>query len=337
MVKENGANNILSSTHERAIAWDNIETLLRIEKERYSYQRALKKIITGVFQQYVPVGTTIFEVGAGQGFLKDFVPPAYHSQYFTSDYNFGNLRAGTQRRDLQAVAASANNLPLKRDSIDVVIDMDAYDTIPNLQEAMDETFRVLRPDGKFIHFQANLPSDDTVWNDHPEMVFFPTWRGADKGPEMIGVKRDELEKELNHLRSPQAVQIRRFIDGFLRDQRKSYINTLGSPLFRELTEVIGKTLNIIPVDKFDIPTLHEYFKDKLIITAAQAGLSVTEAGYRGASIIVPRSDSQMSYPLNNEFSLYSGTFTVSQNRVLTSLESQDVVERANILVVVAKK
>ncbi|NLD46547.1 MAG: class I SAM-dependent methyltransferase, partial [Clostridiaceae bacterium] len=141
----------------KAEIWNNPEGLLSIEMGRYPHERALRKIVSDVFRQYVPDGANVFEVGAGTGYLKELIPAEYHGSYISSDYNLRNLHEGQRRRNLQIQQASAYNLPLTDGSQDCIVDMDAYDAFPDLQGAMNEINRVLKPDGTFIHFQVNYP------------------------------------------------------------------------------------------------------------------------------------------------------------------------------------
>jgi len=341
MAKEDRRNTNLA-TINAARNWGDPKALLRVEKEKHPFQRALGVIVGDVFSQHVPHGATVFEVGAGQGFLKDLVPSTYRYQnkYISSDYHAGNLHAGKQRRELLAVAASATHLPLPAASVDVVTGMDSYDTLPRLQDAMDEAYRVLRPGGTFIHFQATVP-EETVWFDHPDMIFFPTGRGNRRGPQMIGIKRNILERVQEFpptYLAPEFDSLRRdVIDDFLTAPGETYHEIVKSDQIGEASDVLELILDTLPVDKLEVPNVHSYFQNKLYRTASNAGLEVVESNFRGANVSVSRSESQNAYPEANTFRLNAGSYSHYQHPWLAQSEFQGVMENANLLVVVAKK
>lgn len=326
----------LYTEQERANAWNNPDVIVRIEEQRYPTQRALAKIISDVFRQHVPQGSKVFEVGAGSGYLKDLIPQEYHQSYISSDYNIGNLVAGQKRRELQIQQASASRLPLASNSIDCVVDMDAYDTLPNLQDAMNEAQRVLTPpNGTFIHFQVNLPSDDTVWVNYPDMIFFPQRSDAKKRrSSMVGIKREDLIRGVEHIKTPP---FKRIVEDFLRNKVEAYVNIEASPNLEEMTDLIHELLDAMPVDKYYVPSLPDYFKSKLEKTATQARLEIVESQFRTTSLILQRSKSQMQHPKHNAFALENGSARFHTNPELKISGSSNVIEKATMLVFVAKK
>lgn len=201
------------SETQAAKIWDNPKGLTQVEEQRYPVERALSKIIGDAFRRYVPVGSLIFEGGAGLGYLKSLVPAEYQQRYFSSDYNVGNLREGLKRRSLTALAASVYELPIQDDSVDCLVNLDAYDTLPNLGRALEEVKRVLRPNGFFMHFQVNFPSDDTVESDYPDYIFFPAKQDektAARGM-MMGVTPENLREGLKYI---TTTPFRAIIQGF---------------------------------------------------------------------------------------------------------------------------
>lgn len=323
--------------HESAAIWNNPDTLARIEEARYPTQRALGKIVSDVFRQYVHQGSSVFEVGAGLGFMKDLVPLEYHQSYISSDYNINNLRVGKKRRKLTIQQAAASNLPLANDSTNCIVNMDAYDTLPNLQEAMNEAQRVLTPSGMFIHFQVNYPSDDTVWVDHPDLIFFPArYDELQRRSSMVGVNKEDFERGLGHLgKAPEP--FRKIMEDFSQDPSGAYVRAESYPNPQVIVDLVHDLLDAMPIDKYYIPSLNDYFKNKLGEKAIRAGLTIAESQFRGTSLRLPRSSSQLRHPQYNEFAIENGSSRIYTNRILELSGSNDVIEKATMLVFVSKK
>lgn len=320
----------------KADMWSNRpEFLDKIEKGRYPHERALRKIMSSIFEQYVPLGSSIFEVGAGLGYLKTLVPVEYHGSYVSSDYSIENLRAGQRRRELKIRQASAYNLPLRNDSQDCVVSMDAYDTFANLGKAMKEVKRVLKPGGTFIDFQVNTPSDDTVQEDYPDLVFFPPrYDQKHTGIQLVGMTRENFVKGVATIKTPGA---RQAFESYLADPENRYKEMMNRTNAIEIINALHILLDAMPVDRTIISSLPDYFMGKMERKANQAGLRVVESEFRGTSIIAKRSPSQMKYPDYNQFSLEQGLSFVTKNSELRMRGSNDVIESASMLVFVVKK
>lgn len=273
--------------------------------------------------------------GAGLGYLKSLVPTEYQQRYFSSDYNVGNLREGLKRRSLSALAASAYELPLQDDSVDCLVNLDAYDTLPNLDRALAEVKRVLRPNGFFMHFQVNYPSDDTVEADYPGYVFFPSkyYKDQVRGM-MMGVTPENLREGLKYI---TTAPFRGVIQDFLDDYDKAFVNAVQYPEPWIITGVIYQILDAMPVDKVVIPSLPDYFRNKLHTTSFRAGLQVVESEFRGTSLRLDRSQSQLGrYADYNQFSVEQGSSLFNTSTELKMSGSRQIIEKASILVFVAR-
>ncbi len=320
----------------KAEMWRNKpEFLAQIEKGRYPHERALRKIISGAFKKYVQPGSSIFEVGAGLGYLKTLVPAEYHGSYVSSDYSLGNLRAGQEKRELKIQQASAYRLPVSKESQDCVVNMDAYDTLANLGKAMEEVKRVLKPDGTYIHFQVNLPSDDTVQEEHRDLIFFPPrYDQRHSGTQLVGMTRKEFEKGIATIETPDVVKGLKY---YLADPEKAYARMEAFSNNTKVINALHVFLDAMPFEKITIPSLQAYFQSKMERKTTEAGLRVIESKFRGTTFIGKRSASQMHYPDYNQFSLEQGFSYVTKNSELKNRGSKDVIESASILVFVAKK
>jgi len=318
-----------------ALEWNDPDALKLIEEDRYPVQRALSKVIGNVFMQHIPQGASIYEVGAGQGYLKDLIPTEYHTDYVSSDFNIDNLRAGQKRRELTIERASATDLPLADNSKDCIVNMDVYDNLPDLQSAMNEAQRVLKPGGKFIHIQVNYPSDDIVSYDYPGYIFFPPRIGEFMQQHtMIGVKREDLITGISYITTPLFKEV---IQDLLVNREEALIDALSKPDPKTFSALLNDLLDAMPIDKLAISSLPDYLRTKLERTLTQAGLTIVESGFRSTSIRAPRAEIHATTPQSNEFSMENGIASRFLNAELGLSQSTDIIEKATVLVFVAQK
>lgn len=318
----------------KSLAWNKPEMLFRVESGRYLYERALGKIISDVFTQYIPEGTDVFEVGAGSGYLKTLVPEKYYPGYISSDYNIDNLRFGQGLRKLNIRQASACDLPLEDSSQSCVVSMDTYDTLHNLGKAMGQIRRFLVPGGKFIHFQVNYPSDDTVEEEYPNHIFLPGRFDIHSRTGMVGVTKEDLEKAIKGIKIPAYKSL---LQGFLNDPVGYYIAMTSASDPTSYVNLVHDILDSTSIDRVLIYSLPDYFRSKLERTADESGLTILESKFRGVSLRLPRSIHQQKYPDKYQFTLEQGSYTETINPELGQSGSTDVIEKASIQVFVAQK
>lgn len=322
------------SEKQAAKLWDNPRGLIEVEEGRYTTERALAKLIRDAFRAHVPAGAFVVEGGAGLGYLKSLVPQEYQQNYVTTDYSARNLSEGLGRRQLSAIAASVYELPLADNAVDCLVDLDAYDTLPNLDRALIEAKRVLKPNGIFMHFQVNYPSDDTVEADYPGYIFFPAKsdKQAVRGMRM-GVTPENLREGLKYIALPPLQEV---ILDFLKDPMGAFVRILQHPEPDRTTALVYHILDAMPVDKLVIPSLPDYFRNKLGVSASRAGLQVVESEFRATSLRLDRSKSQLGHPHSNQFSLEQGTALYNTSAELQLSGSNQVIEKVSMLIFVAR-
>ena len=157
--------------------------------------------------QAAPLATgRVLEIGMGSGLNIPF----YSSQV---EHFFG-LEPSAHLRDkaqpladdaafpAEFVDAGAEDIPLETDSIDTVVSSWTVCSIPDVEQALVEVRRVLRPDGRFIFIEHGRSPDQSVskWQDRLLPVFRPLAgcslnRAIDELIEAAGFKFVELEKD----------------------------------------------------------------------------------------------------------------------------------------------
>lgn len=270
---------------ERSCAqiWDMPDIMIEaIENPRRPFTAPLAKIVGETVTAHIDEGSVMLEVGAGSGYLKDLLPATHRGNLISSDYNPGNLRAGLGRRSLAAIACSAYELPLRDAAADCVLDLDAFDTLPSLDRAVAEAARALKPGGKFIHFQINIPSEDMLDHDYPDVVWLPQVGVTSR--ELIrhaaGVKREELLAALEAGTLPGAWD--RLMRGIMEDTLQRH-RTENDPQADTLIQIVNEITRELGLSQVLIPSIAEYFRAKLEKSAVAAGLTVLESGYKKES------------------------------------------------------
>ncbi len=148
----------------------------------------------------------VLEVGMGSGLNIPF----YGSQV---EHFFG-LEPSAHLRDkaqpladeahfpVEFIDARAEDIPMETDSIDTVVSSWTVCSIPDVEQALVEVRRVLRPDGRFIFVEHGRAPDRSVskWQDRLLPVFRPLAgcflnRAIDELIEAAGFKFVELEKD----------------------------------------------------------------------------------------------------------------------------------------------
>lgn len=93
----------------------------------------------------------------------------------------------------------------------------------------------------------------------------------------------------------------------------------------------------MPVDKVVIPSLPDYFRNKLGAVSVKVGLQVVESEFRGTSLRLDRSQSQLGrYVDRNQFSIEQGSAMFNTSTELKMSGARQIIEKASILVFVAR-
>lgn len=104
----------------------------------------------------------VLEIGPGLGFTLNRIANVAHNT-FGLDISIETLRVNQQRAQKPAAAlnliqASATDIPLQDNSIDAVVSIGCLHHIPNIQAAIAEVHRILKPGGIFKGMVYNRKS-----------------------------------------------------------------------------------------------------------------------------------------------------------------------------------
>ncbi len=118
------------------------------ERERHlPYHRMLDDLEVELVERYAR-GKQVLEVGCGTGLILERV--AHFAREASGIDLSGGMLAKAAERGLSVIQASATELPLATGSVDVAYSFKVLAHIPDIQGAMREMARVVRPGGHVI-------------------------------------------------------------------------------------------------------------------------------------------------------------------------------------------
>jgi SAM-dependent methyltransferase len=98
---------------------------------------------------------TILDIGSGMGYHLKFETLSERRKYICLDSD-GTMLDRIKTPGVKKIAGSCSNIPLKTESLDVIIASHIVEHLPDLAGDLQELFRVLKPRGKLI---VVLPCD----------------------------------------------------------------------------------------------------------------------------------------------------------------------------------
>ncbi len=130
-----------------------------------------------------PASGRVLEIGFGTGINLEFYPPAIREIVAVDDNPGVAPRAVPRIRasgiDVQHHALSAESLPVDSSSFDTVVSTFTLCSIPDLQAALGEVRRVLKPGAEFLFLEHGLSPDPGVarWQKRLD----PAWQVVGDG------------------------------------------------------------------------------------------------------------------------------------------------------------
>lgn len=115
-----------------------LEWVLKAKKNRNNYQIFIYEQVTPLYNKF-----------------KEIYPKTIGSEYLGAEYSSGTVINGIRHED-------ATCLSFSDDSFDLVLSLDVYEHIFDLEKGLKEAFRILKPMGKMIFSIPFYPADDTT-------------------------------------------------------------------------------------------------------------------------------------------------------------------------------
>jgi len=154
----------LSGPVEKEKDWSDPGIFGMYEKFRGIYRELNRNIVGDIVGRHIIPGTRILEVGSGAGELSDLLPAEYKTGLIQTERTELYAHMNRDRRGATAVA-DVYALPFPDAAVDSAMGFAMLDVLADPKRAADEIRRVLRPDGKFVHFLDLGPNLDVMFAD----------------------------------------------------------------------------------------------------------------------------------------------------------------------------
>ncbi|VVC03096.1 Methyltransferase domain protein [Candidatus Burarchaeum australiense] len=155
-------------TQPESSCWkpSSIMHLRRFERSRELTIRATRRLFEKFHDEHFERKSRVLEIGAGLGFMRRNWPGKYTGRWIETDEQpaFLDNRECTQQ-------ASAYELPFESRSFDIVCGFSSFDVFHDLETALRQVDRVLRPGGLFFHMLDMEPSNavSARWNERTNL------------------------------------------------------------------------------------------------------------------------------------------------------------------------
>ncbi len=137
-------------------------------------------------EKVVPLASgRVLEIGAGSGLNLPYYDAGRVEHLFALDpsleaWAIAEPNVGRMKFDVDFIEASAELIPLERDSVDSIVVTYSLCSIPDAEQAVQEMHRVLRNNGQLIFCEHGLAPDDKIrrWQERINPIWRPMAGGC---------------------------------------------------------------------------------------------------------------------------------------------------------------
>ncbi len=127
----------------------------------------------------------VLEIGSGSGLNLPYYDAGKVEHLFALDpspeaWAIAEPNAGRMKFDVDFIEASAELIPLERDSVDSIVVTYSLCSIPDAEQAVQEMHRVLRNNGQLIFCEHGLAPDEKIrrWQERINPIWRPMAGGC---------------------------------------------------------------------------------------------------------------------------------------------------------------
>ncbi len=276
--------------------WDQPWKLENLMHQRRLFRDASADLIRTVFREYVGANQRLLEIGSGLGELVTLVPEYEHRIQQTDQGE--NIVVAHKREYPQSniCVADVYQLPFPDASFEIVVGNASFDTFGDLEAALHEVHKVLKPKGKIIHFLDLTPDPCATVVALQQTGYAPFPALDDRGNLYRGLHIIKQEDYLAALKKFSGFMEGHYLTTYLKEA-EAYIRLIASP---EHIPVLQKIAHIAA--ELDAPAEVVSFVDAFFarFTAAldKTGFTVTEDRYREGRGVLCRDDIPFELPGN---------------------------------------
>jgi SAM-dependent methyltransferase len=247
--------------------WDHPKEIEALDPYRELFREASSDLVRRVFSSHLPQNGRILEIGSGLGELVSLVPE-YKGQMQQTDQGRAIIaRHRELHSDSNIMQADVYDLHFPEKTFDAVVGYAAFDVLLDIKKALREVKKILRPDGRFIHFIDVESSANPVFYlcSQSGCVPFPLFDAQRRGG-LYFVNSQDVPRIRSSIDDPHWLD---FFDLYLSDPEGVFMecegNSNGVRLMMALSKIVEKSSRGRPV-KFN-----EYSKGRLERGLAEEG------------------------------------------------------------------
>ena len=136
------------------------EILGKYLKSRPLFLALIRAKEAWLFQKYLPLTPPILDLGCGDGF---FAKIAFRKLNIGLDLKDSRIRESTKEAMYEKLMEyDGHKIPLRSGSVSTVVSNCVLEHIPNLEEVVEEVYRILKPGGLFITTVMAKPWEDNL-------------------------------------------------------------------------------------------------------------------------------------------------------------------------------
>ncbi len=258
--------------------WDQPWKLKNLDDQRRFFRDASSDLVRKVLRDHVAQRDTLLEIGSGFGELVGLVPEYEHRIQQTEQGEANVAEHKRQHPTSNVLVADVYNLPFPDASFDVVLGNASFDTFGDLEAALTETKRVLRPNGRIIHFLDLTPDPCASVVAYQRAGYAPFPALDDKGNLYRGLRIIKHDDYLRALEEFDGFMEGHYLTTYLKEA-EAYIRLIASP---EHLHVLQKLAHIAA--ELDAPSEVVSFMDAFLTrfqtVLNKTGFTVKEDKYR---------------------------------------------------------
>lgn len=267
------------------IQWKDIRIFDEYDQQRAPFRPAAGKLIINTLDKFMGAGM-ILDIGSGRGELAQLAGPSFSDRLIQIDSTSRFNEKNKQTNSNQTIAtADMYQLPFSDGSFTGVVGLSSIDTVSDLDLAIKEIKRVLKPNGTFIHFMDMPPFLPTILDSFPSnMIPFPYY---DLTSEFIQGKGLQLvpDRRFDDVKNYLDEETKTRLEQFVQNPRYAFETLQVSELFN-----IAADVEQLQIRQILIPSLIQYFQNKLVVNLIKNNFTVQHQGNIEVTEVISKQD-----------------------------------------------
>ncbi len=323
--------------------WNHENILTAFDPYRELFRVASSDLVRKVFRNHVSPQDRIIEIGSGLGELVTLAPD-YRSQIQQTEQSQRIAEANkTLHPDSNVKIANVYNLPFSDGEFDVATGYSSFDTLENLEAALNEVGRVLTSNGKFIHFLDIEASANVLFHKYngsskiPFSLYEPdviTGKTCLSGIQLVD--KNDLPKVREAYFSTDPFLVKYF-DHYIASPANLFTSQANNPEFQLNLYHDSKLVKSSGVAAQSVRFL-DFFKDSIEESLSCSGYKLLESGKQDGYADVQRNGKYSNRP---QFNLFHNDIGVDKSRfdsdLTRNLGANEIRILSTLYVVVAQK